>query len=57
MRPWLRVKTRYSQMQPFARLKAKVKPEIISFRIDDGLRIARKLLLDINHLGLPVGCE
>jgi 3-deoxy-7-phosphoheptulonate synthase len=28
-----------------------------SFRIDDGLRIARKLLLDINHLGLPVGCE
>ena len=28
-----------------------------SFRIDDGLRIARKLLLDINNLGLPVGCE
>jgi 3-deoxy-7-phosphoheptulonate synthase len=28
-----------------------------SFRIDDGLRIARKLLLDINTLGLPVGCE
>jgi 3-deoxy-7-phosphoheptulonate synthase len=28
-----------------------------SFRIDDGLRIARKLLLDVNHLGLPVGCE
>ena len=32
----MRVKTSYSQMQPFARLKAKVKPEIISFRIDDG---------------------
>ncbi len=28
-----------------------------SFRIDDGLRIARKLLLDVNTLGLPVGCE
>lgn len=28
-----------------------------SFRIDGGLRIARKLLLDINNLGLPVGCE
>ena len=28
-----------------------------SFRIDDGLRLARKLLLDINNLGLPVGCE
>lgn len=28
-----------------------------SFRIDDGLRIARKLLLDVNNLGLPVGCE
>ncbi|MDQ8732682.1 3-deoxy-7-phosphoheptulonate synthase [Bradyrhizobium sp. LHD-71] len=28
-----------------------------SFRIDDGLRIARKLLADINDLGLPVGCE
>jgi len=28
-----------------------------SFRIDDGLRIARKLLLDINELGLAVGCE
>ena len=28
-----------------------------SFRIDDGLKIARKLLLDINELGLPVGCE
>jgi 3-deoxy-7-phosphoheptulonate synthase len=28
-----------------------------SFRIDDGLRLARKLLLDINSLGLPVGCE
>ena len=32
----LRVKTSYSRMRPFARLKAKVKPEIISFRIDDG---------------------
>ncbi|MCC7635614.1 sulfurtransferase [Stenotrophomonas rhizophila] len=29
------VKTSHSRMQPFARLKAKVKPEIISFRIDD----------------------
>jgi len=28
-----------------------------SFRIDNGLRITRKLLLDINNLGLPVGCE
>jgi 3-deoxy-7-phosphoheptulonate synthase len=28
-----------------------------SFRIDDGLRLARKLLRDINMLGLPVGCE
>jgi 3-deoxy-7-phosphoheptulonate synthase len=28
-----------------------------SFRIDDGLRIARKLLRDVNTLGLPVGCE
>jgi len=28
-----------------------------SFRIDDGLRITRKLLLDINNLGLPVACE
>jgi 3-deoxy-7-phosphoheptulonate synthase len=28
-----------------------------SFRIDNGLRITRKLLLDINTLGLPVGCE
>ncbi|MEO7134278.1 MAG: 3-deoxy-7-phosphoheptulonate synthase [Vicinamibacterales bacterium] len=28
-----------------------------SFRIDNGLRIARKLLADINDLGLPVGCE
>jgi 3-deoxy-7-phosphoheptulonate synthase len=28
-----------------------------SFRIDDGLRISRKLLLDINELGLPVGSE
>jgi UPF0176 protein len=32
----LRVKTSHSHMQPFARLKAKVKPEIISFRIDVG---------------------
>ena len=28
-----------------------------SFRINDGLRIARELLLDINELGLPAGCE
>jgi 3-deoxy-7-phosphoheptulonate synthase len=28
-----------------------------SFRIDDGLRIARKLLRDVNELGLPVGSE
>jgi 3-deoxy-7-phosphoheptulonate synthase len=28
-----------------------------SCRIQDGLRIARQLLLDINRLGLPVGCE
>ncbi|KRG38906.1 hypothetical protein ARC78_15075 [Stenotrophomonas pictorum JCM 9942] len=32
----MRVKYSYSQMQPFARLKAKVKSEIISFRRDDG---------------------
>ena len=28
-----------------------------SFRIDDGLRIGRQLLLDINKLGLPAGAE
>ena len=28
-----------------------------SFRIDNGLRIARELLLDIANLGLPAGCE
>lgn len=28
-----------------------------SFRINDGLRIARQLLLDINAMGLPVGTE
>ncbi len=28
-----------------------------SFRIDNGLRIARSLLLDINNLGLPAGSE
>jgi 3-deoxy-7-phosphoheptulonate synthase len=28
-----------------------------SFRINDGLRLARKLLVDINQLGLPAGCE
>ena len=28
-----------------------------SFRIEDGLRIARKLLLDVNDLELPAGCE
>lgn len=32
----MRVKYSYSQMQPFARLKAKLKTEIISFRRDDG---------------------
>jgi len=28
-----------------------------SFRINDGLRTARSLLLDINAIGLPAGCE
>ncbi|MDO8359340.1 MAG: 3-deoxy-7-phosphoheptulonate synthase [Devosia sp.] len=28
-----------------------------SFKIDNGLRIARELLLDIANLGLPAGCE
>ncbi|MGA2549015.1 MAG: 3-deoxy-7-phosphoheptulonate synthase AroG [Burkholderiaceae bacterium] len=28
-----------------------------SFQINKGLRIARELLLDINELGLPAGCE
>ena len=28
-----------------------------SFHINKGLRIARQLLLDINELGLPAGCE
>ncbi|MEQ1902117.1 MAG: 3-deoxy-7-phosphoheptulonate synthase [Devosia sp.] len=28
-----------------------------SFRIDNGLRLARSLLLDIANLGLPAGCE
>jgi 3-deoxy-7-phosphoheptulonate synthase len=28
-----------------------------SFRINDGLRIARGLLLDINAIGVPAGCE
>ena len=32
----MRIKYSHSQMQPFARLKAKFKPEIISFRRDDG---------------------
>lgn len=32
----MRVKTSYSEHQPFARLKVKVKDEIISFRRDDG---------------------
>lgn len=36
----MRVKTSHSRMQPFARLKAKVKPEIISFRIEDGQPLA-----------------
>jgi 3-deoxy-7-phosphoheptulonate synthase len=28
-----------------------------SYRIEEGLRIARRLLLDINEMGLPAGCE
>ncbi|MEX2617158.1 MAG: 3-deoxy-7-phosphoheptulonate synthase [Alphaproteobacteria bacterium] len=28
-----------------------------SFEIERGLRLARRLLLDINNLGLPAGCE
>jgi 3-deoxy-7-phosphoheptulonate synthase len=28
-----------------------------SFRINDGLRLARGLLLDINTIGMPAGCE
>lgn len=28
-----------------------------SFRINEGLRVARGLLLEINELGLPAGCE
>ncbi len=28
-----------------------------SFRINDGLRLARGLLVEINELGLPAGCE
>jgi 3-deoxy-7-phosphoheptulonate synthase len=28
-----------------------------SFRINDGLRIARGLLMDINAIGMPAGCE
>ena len=28
-----------------------------SFRVNKGLRMARKLLLDVSALGLPVGCE
>jgi 3-deoxy-7-phosphoheptulonate synthase len=28
-----------------------------SFRINDGLRIARHLLLDLDEIGVPVGCE
>ena len=28
-----------------------------SFHINKGLRLARKLLLDVNDLGLPTGCE
>lgn len=28
-----------------------------SYDIDKGIQIARKLLLDITHIGLPVGCE
>src|ERR1043165_5874854 len=28
-----------------------------SFRINEGLRIARQLLLDVNAVGMPAGCE
>ncbi|HKA45355.1 MAG TPA: 3-deoxy-7-phosphoheptulonate synthase AroG [Burkholderiales bacterium] len=28
-----------------------------SFSINDGLRVGRKLLLDLNEIGMPVGCE
>jgi 3-deoxy-7-phosphoheptulonate synthase len=28
-----------------------------SFRINEGLRVARQLLLDLNEMGVPVGCE
>jgi len=28
-----------------------------TFRINDGLRVARELLVEINELGLPAGCE
>src|SRR5713226_1723080 len=28
-----------------------------SFRINDGLRLARRLLLDLAELGMPAGCE
>ena len=28
-----------------------------SFRINDGLRLARQLLLELNDLGMPAGCE
>src|SRR5437762_8853613 len=28
-----------------------------SFRINDGLRIARELLLDLGEMGMPAGCE
>jgi len=28
-----------------------------SFRINEGLRVARQLLLDLNEMGMPAGCE
>lgn len=28
-----------------------------TFKINEGLKIARKLLIDVNALGIPVGCE
>src|SRR5438874_3458520 len=28
-----------------------------SYRINDGLRVARRLLLDLNEMAMPVGCE
>ena len=38
----MRVKYSHSKAQPFARLKVKIKPEIISFRRDDASPLARR---------------